>query len=249
MSKKHAVVESTFSWKKPVIDILNNPPSTPSGGDRYLIGQTPTGAWSGFSNQYTIWTQGAWDIYSPTQGDVVNVKNDDVFYTYDLGAWVLIDKKFKTIRGIPVPLALAGNDGNIIRYNNTTGAYELVPSTSGSTSLLSVGGKNSPYFKTKKSSYQVARAFKFNGTNTGTPKSVSVIAWTSNINSPAEWAIYDVTNAQTIATGSTAALSQTISSDTVLTNLPTAEAIFEVWIRRGSGGAGTVYISNVEVHY
>jgi len=34
-------------WQQPVLDILNDPPGSPTEGQRYLINNNPTGAWVG----------------------------------------------------------------------------------------------------------------------------------------------------------------------------------------------------------
>lgn len=46
-------------WLDPVIDDTNTPASMPSNGDRYLVGTSPTGAWSGQANKIAVWQSGA----------------------------------------------------------------------------------------------------------------------------------------------------------------------------------------------
>jgi len=119
---KKAIVESTFAWKKPVIDILNDPPLTPVAGQRYLVGPAPTGVWGPYANYFMIFTT-VWEYTAPRQNDVVRVGNDDVYYIYDLSVWKLFDTKLKTIRGIPVPAAVAGDDLKSLVYDHASTSY------------------------------------------------------------------------------------------------------------------------------
>lgn len=38
----------------------NSPPGSPTNGDRYIVGTSPTGAWAGQSNKLAQWLDGAW---------------------------------------------------------------------------------------------------------------------------------------------------------------------------------------------
>ena len=41
---------------------LNTPPASPTTGDRYIIGTSPSGAWAGKGNQITVWNSTAWTL-------------------------------------------------------------------------------------------------------------------------------------------------------------------------------------------
>lgn len=43
-----------------VIMQTNTPPSSPTEGDAYLAGTSPTGAWSGKANKVAVYTSGGW---------------------------------------------------------------------------------------------------------------------------------------------------------------------------------------------
>lgn len=63
------------------------PPGSPSLGDRYIIGPSPTGAWSGAANSIASWDGTQWLIAPPVLGARVLVDADDSTYAYDGSAW------------------------------------------------------------------------------------------------------------------------------------------------------------------
>jgi len=68
---------------------ISTPPSSPSTGDTYIIGSSPTGAWSGFANAVTGYYAG-WSIKPPQTGWIVWTKNDNRLLYYNGSAWVLL---------------------------------------------------------------------------------------------------------------------------------------------------------------
>lgn len=74
-------------WQKSVIDLLNTPPGSPATGARYLIGDTPTGAWVGKANNIAEWNGSAWVYTEPAVGMFVSVDDvTDGIYYYG-GSW------------------------------------------------------------------------------------------------------------------------------------------------------------------
>ena len=53
----------------------NTPPGSPSDGDAYVIGSSPTGVWSGRTLDVALWIKVSWDIYDPVAGDQVYDKS------------------------------------------------------------------------------------------------------------------------------------------------------------------------------
>ena len=47
---------------------LAAPPGTPAEGDRYIVGQGPTGAWEGQTGKVAVWSSGGWVFLAPAQG-------------------------------------------------------------------------------------------------------------------------------------------------------------------------------------
>ena len=66
---------------------LTSPPGSPANGDRYIVGASATGAWSGKDKNIAIWTtdnplapSGEWEFYAPKAGWlVVNLADSDIY--------------------------------------------------------------------------------------------------------------------------------------------------------------------------
>lgn len=65
----------------------NSPPGSPSSGNAYIVGPSPTGAWAGKSGNVAIYIGGAWDYYVPVAGDTVYDKSAKNNYVYSGTSW------------------------------------------------------------------------------------------------------------------------------------------------------------------
>jgi hypothetical protein len=63
----------------------NDPPGSPSEGDRYLVGDTPTGAWAGHAEQLAYYS-GGWQFLQPLPGWHAHVVGDSG-YIYESDSW------------------------------------------------------------------------------------------------------------------------------------------------------------------
>lgn len=63
-----AVAAGGGEWFSSVLAQQDAPPSTPSTGDRYLVGASGSGAWSSLSNNIVEWDGSAWDTTAPDVG-------------------------------------------------------------------------------------------------------------------------------------------------------------------------------------
>lgn len=77
------LVSSGLTFHEAVIAIQNTPPGSPATGDRYWIGSSPTGAWSGHAYQIAVWNGSSWDFEAITKGDTAYVGDEGIFYFYD----------------------------------------------------------------------------------------------------------------------------------------------------------------------
>ena len=66
---------------------LSTPPESPTDGLLYIIGASPTGDWSGRTNQIATWFKGAWLILPPSTGDLVYIANQAQHYKYNGTSW------------------------------------------------------------------------------------------------------------------------------------------------------------------
>ena len=78
---------------------LAAPPGSPSNGDRYIVAVSPTGAWTGQAGKVAAWQDAAWVFYTPREGWLAWVADEDKVYAYTGSAWAEF-----TAAGTGVPL-------------------------------------------------------------------------------------------------------------------------------------------------
>jgi Protein of unknown function (DUF2793) len=67
---------------------LATPPGSPADGARYLVAASPTGAWTGQAGKIAAWQDGAWIFYTPKEGWLVWVADEDILLGYNGAAFV-----------------------------------------------------------------------------------------------------------------------------------------------------------------
>lgn len=65
----------------------NTPPGSPVEGVCYVVGPSPTGAWSGAAGRVAIYQDGAWAIFAPAEGWRIWDKSLDLEYVFNGTAW------------------------------------------------------------------------------------------------------------------------------------------------------------------
>ena len=91
MAKYRIPVEETFSWQRPVISLQNDPPGSPSKGERYIAGDSPTGDWVGHETDIS-WHDGVdWQFDSPSEGWCTYRNDSARFYTFDSTSWIMLE--------------------------------------------------------------------------------------------------------------------------------------------------------------
>ena len=68
---------------------LSAPPSAPQAGDRYIVAQNATGAWTGHENSIADWDVNGWLFYPPQHGWLAWDRAQDALIAWDDSAWVL----------------------------------------------------------------------------------------------------------------------------------------------------------------
>ncbi len=97
----------------------NTPPVSPAGGDAYLIGTTPTGAWATHANECTIYSGTAWLFEaSPPDGLLMWVDDDQ----YEL---LCVNGGFR----LSVPLLISLNADQLLSPNSSDWAVNALAGT------------------------------------------------------------------------------------------------------------------------
>lgn len=68
---------------------LSTPPGSPSDGDGYIVGATPTGGWSGHEDHIAIWDSptAAWVFITPKIGWTCFIVDEEVLSAYLAAGW------------------------------------------------------------------------------------------------------------------------------------------------------------------
>lgn len=67
---------------------LATPPGSPADGDRYIVGGSATGAWSGQDGRVATYQDGAWTFSIPRAGWLAWVNDETLLYVHTGSAWV-----------------------------------------------------------------------------------------------------------------------------------------------------------------
>lgn len=67
---------------------LTAPPGSPSLGDRYIVGTSATGGWSGKDGQVTAYDGDGWVFFDPADGWIAWVEDEAKAYRYVSSSWI-----------------------------------------------------------------------------------------------------------------------------------------------------------------
>jgi hypothetical protein len=67
----------------------STPPGSPTLGQSYIVGASPTGAWAGRTKCVACFTSGGWRLVDPRDGLIAFVKSTAVWALFRNGAWEL----------------------------------------------------------------------------------------------------------------------------------------------------------------
>lgn len=109
-------VMNGLDWQESVIDQQNTPPTTPAEGDRYLIGTSPTDAWSSNPNDVTEYLNGAWEFIQPDENFALIRNSDDTALRWNGTSWVNFGSSVKH----NVTQGLQGGDSGLDEYFHLT---------------------------------------------------------------------------------------------------------------------------------
>jgi hypothetical protein len=66
------------------------PPATPAEGDRYIVGASASGAFSGQDGKVAAWLAGAWSFFTPRAGWLAHIESEGLCVFFDGSAWVAL---------------------------------------------------------------------------------------------------------------------------------------------------------------
>ena len=69
-----------------VISISNAPPGSPSDGDRYIVGSSPSGAWVGHESDVAAYIGTGWAYFTPAAGWLAFVQNLSALHIFGAGS-------------------------------------------------------------------------------------------------------------------------------------------------------------------
>lgn len=87
LTAKAAIIEAARPSYGVVSVGSNTPPGSPVTNDMYVVGTSPTGAWSGQSNNLAQWTGSAWQFTAPTRGTTAVSTATNGVYIFSGAAW------------------------------------------------------------------------------------------------------------------------------------------------------------------
>jgi hypothetical protein len=74
----------------PVAQALGDadPPSSPTSGQCWIVGDSPTAAWAGHGGELAAWGEGGWRFIAPSEGMLVWLADAQLWARRDGGGWV-----------------------------------------------------------------------------------------------------------------------------------------------------------------
>lgn len=67
---------------------LSAPPASPSDGDAYIVGASPSGAWAGQAGNIAYLIDGAWRFYVPAKGLIAYIADELKMIVFTASGWV-----------------------------------------------------------------------------------------------------------------------------------------------------------------
>jgi len=92
-AQKEITVNEAFTCLDAILNtgaksrVTNTPPGSPATGDLYIVGTSPTGAWSGEAKMLAYYDQ-IWRFIPPNAGMTLWVNDESLIYTYNGTSWI-----------------------------------------------------------------------------------------------------------------------------------------------------------------
>ncbi len=99
---------------------LSTPPGSPSSGDLYIVGSSPTGSWAGQAKKIA-WFNQVWNFISPNEGMHIWVNDENKIYVYDSSNWVILIPDLNAVGGVNISGTPA--DNSFFTYDNASSKW------------------------------------------------------------------------------------------------------------------------------
>lgn len=109
MTHNEALAQLELLVGASVVARTNAPPPAPQPGACWIVGENPTGPWSGKSGAIAGWTPSGWRFAAPPEGMLVWVAAEDGYARYADGIW-----RMRQPLGAPVPLDAPPSGGAVV---------------------------------------------------------------------------------------------------------------------------------------
>lgn len=103
----------------------NTPPASPANGVAYIVGPSPTGAWSGQTAKIAVWEISAWVFYTPVKGWVAFDQSQNIDYVFNV-AWL---GKASAYDSVVEAFAAAGTSPGTTGSTGYTYSHTTAPNT------------------------------------------------------------------------------------------------------------------------
>ncbi len=87
MSHNEALALIDLSVQAAAEGVLSAPPTDPAEGQCWIVGASPTGAWSGHAHAIAGWTPGGWRMVQPREGTRLWIDQTSGFALFRGGEW------------------------------------------------------------------------------------------------------------------------------------------------------------------
>jgi len=105
---------------------ISTPPVSPSEGDRYIVGPTATGVWTGNEDKIARFRASVWEFFTPKDGWLFNVLDESLLYEFNGSAWAIFSSTPVTFLALTdTPGSFAGASLQFVRVNVGQTALEF----------------------------------------------------------------------------------------------------------------------------
>jgi hypothetical protein len=126
-AQKEVTVNQAFTLIDAVLNTgaksrtTSTPPGSPSTGDVYIVGSSPTGAWSSQAGNIAYYNQ-SWNFITPLEGAELWVHDESSIYMYNGSSWIMVGRPINQ-----TPVALT--DASSISWNLVTAPFAALTLT------------------------------------------------------------------------------------------------------------------------